>query len=206
MSVCVVALLESAVGHPRLANVRRPAPGANPEGEGDVSAFLYGRMMSHSAPTMLRSVASQSSLQPHEQSAVKQAADDNKLVASLAALVPAEILGAHAIVLTVTTATDAAGTTSMTHPDVLKWAFFLLLGATAAVYLIGRGIPRTWNGTEVLRLLLPCVAFVVWTALLGTSALSPWIPAGFSHAALVAGAAVVAVVVIALSTKLQPDS
>jgi hypothetical protein len=110
------------------------------------------------------------------------------------------------MIVAVTTATDAAGTTSITHADVLKWSFFLLLGATALVYLIGRGIPQQWNGTEVLRLLLPCAAFVVWTALLGTSALSPWIPVGVSHAALVAGAAVVAVVVIALSAKSQPGS
>jgi hypothetical protein len=171
-----------------------------------VSTFLYGRMMSHSAPTQLRSVVNHPGLQPLQQSAVKDSADDNKLVASLAALVPAEVLGAHAVIVTVTTATDAAGTTTITHPDVLKACFVLLLGLTAVVYLIGRGIPQHWDRTEILRLLLPCVSFVVWTGLLGTSALTPWIPAGVSHAAVVAGAALFAVLVVALSTKLQPSS
>jgi len=165
-------------------------------------------MMSHSATSapLLQGVARHSDLELFEQSAVQQTADDNKLVASLAALVPAEILAAHALIVAVTTATDAAGTTTITHPDVLKVCFFLLLGLTAVLYLIGRGMPTHWTGTEVLRLLLPCVSFVVWTGLLGTSALTPWIPAGLSHAAVVAGSALVAVLLVAFSTKLQPNS
>jgi len=169
-----------------------------------VSTFLYGRMMSRSTAVAPPPEAPVKAL--HLELPAVHPAGDNKLVAALAALVPAEILAAHAIIVAVTTATDAAGTTTITHPDVLKVCFILLLGLTAVLYLIGRGIPQHWTPIEVLRLLLPCVSFVVWTGLLGTSALSPWIPAGVSHAAVVASAALMAVLIVALSSKVQPNT
>lgn len=115
-----------------------------------------------------------------------EAKKESKLVSTVAALVPAEILALHAWVLTRTTATDAAGTTSITDPTTLGRSLVVLAALAVVVYLIGRGVAK-WSRVDLIRMLIPGVAFIVWTALIGTSALTPWV-AGMAPEALVLGA------------------
>jgi uncharacterized membrane protein len=90
---------------------------------------------------------------------------------SLAALVPAEVLMAHAAVLAATTQTtrDAATgnvVTTITSPGVLRIAFVLLVVASALLYVAGHVVPtgiRQWHGADYLRMLIPPLAFVGWT-------------------------------------------
>lgn len=94
-------------------------------------------------------------------------------VDALAALVPAEVLAVHATVLEVTTTSeeDEAGetVTTITEPGTLEWVFWALLATTVVLYLLGlrRRKPEGW---DLVRLLIPPLAFVGWTMLLQPSA------------------------------------
>ncbi len=131
---------------------------------------------------------------------------DNQLVKAIAAIIPAEIIGVHALVLEATTATDKDGTTTITNPEVLKWSLPALVVVTLGTYIISRGGIEKWNGmADTWRLVIPAVAFVAWTALIGTSALTPWSGAlGLPHAALVLAAGVVGVLIVAFNNRLNP--
>ena len=87
-------------------------------------------------------------------------------VDSLAALVPAEVLAAHAAILTFTTETtkNSAGdkTATITEPGTLWWAFWILVVLSIAFYIVGfqkrrAGVPA------VLGAAIPPLAFVGWT-------------------------------------------
>jgi len=87
-------------------------------------------------------------------------------VDTLAALVPAEVLTAHAAILTFTCKTQAASgetTTTITEPDTLRLCFWLLLFLSIAVYAVGRGLARSWDKWDFVRMLIPPLAFVCWT-------------------------------------------
>jgi len=86
-------------------------------------------------------------------------------VDALAALVPAEVLAVHAVILTFTTSASEDGetTTTITEPGTLEWVFWVLLGASAVLYVMGlQHLPR---GYGWLRLLIPPAAFLGWTML-----------------------------------------
>ena len=57
-------------------------------------------------------------------------------VDTLAALVPAEVLAAHAAFMTIATST-AGGKTALTHPGTLKVAFWAPLGLSFVFYVVG---------------------------------------------------------------------
>jgi hypothetical protein len=97
---------------------------------------------------------------------------------ALAALVPAEVLGLHAVILTFCTKT-AGGTkavTAITEPTTLKWAFWALLVLAPLLFIAGRwraqtpGLKSPSLGTTFLQTLIPAAAFVAWTMLLKVSA------------------------------------
>lgn len=98
-----------------------------------------------------------------------------KYVDALAALVPAEVLAAHAIILTFTTTTqegaDGASTTIITEPDALQVAFWLLLGASAALYFFAK--LGTLDILDSVRILIPPLAFAGWAMLLTPTAFDP---------------------------------
>lgn len=79
---------------------------------------------------------------------------------TFAALVPAEVLVAHATILQVTTETvDDA--TKITEKAALEFAFWGLVVASGLVYLIAKA-PEL-HRLDILRVLIPPVSFVGWT-------------------------------------------
>ncbi len=83
---------------------------------------------------------------------------------SLAALVPAETLTLHAVILSVTTKT-VMSTTEITEPATLSWSFWGLLVLSAMIYVAYRLIARKWDKFDYLRMVIPALAFVGWTML-----------------------------------------
>lgn len=85
-------------------------------------------------------------------------------VDALAALVPAEVLTLHAVILSVTTKTDKA-TTQIIAPETLFWAFFGLIVLSALFYVTPRLLARKWDRLDYVRMAIPPLAFVGWTML-----------------------------------------
>lgn len=87
-------------------------------------------------------------------------------VDTLAALVPAEVLGLHAAVLSLTTTTvqnaNGEAVTTITDPMTLKWAFGVLLLFSIALYFIGHQ-RQNWDGWDFARAAIPPLAFIGWT-------------------------------------------
>jgi hypothetical protein len=154
-----------------------------------MSSLAFGRLVRLDAQARVRGVSGEDTA-------------DNKLIAGLAALIPVEVIAAHALVLGATTATDASGTTTITASAPLSASFWGLLALSMAFYLVGRGFAN-WTSVDWLRLALPPLAFVLWTALIGTSALSPWV-AGLDHAWVTVAAVLLAGVLLALSAAVAP--
>jgi hypothetical protein len=85
-------------------------------------------------------------------------------VDALAALVPAEILAAHATILTFTTKT-ADETVTITERPALVIAFYGLIGISILLYVGARRMASKWDKWDWLRMLIPGLAFVGWTML-----------------------------------------
>jgi hypothetical protein len=88
-------------------------------------------------------------------------------VDALAALVPAEVLTLHGVILSYTTRTqqDQAGNsvTAITDPGPLRWSFFGLIVVSVVLYSVPR--VRTWDRLDFVRMIIPAAAFVAWTML-----------------------------------------
>lgn len=87
-------------------------------------------------------------------------------VDALAALVPAEVLALHGLVLSVTTATterDGLPEVTITEPGTLRLAFVGLIVLSVALYLVPRF--KTREKLDAGRALIPPIAFVAWTML-----------------------------------------
>jgi len=96
-----------------------------------------------------------------------------KYVDALAALVPAEVLAAHAFVLTITTKSDASenATTTVTDPGSLRVGFWLLLVASACLYIFPK--IRQLEPWDAVRVFIPPFAFAMWTVIQTPSAFDP---------------------------------
>src|ERR1700730_10999912 len=99
----------------------------------------------------------------------------------LTALVPSEVLVAHAVILQATSkpGKDAAGkpVTTISDPTVLKWAFVGLTVLSVILYLAGRrGAGR--SRLDFARAARPPLAFVGWTMLQTGSAVDAIAPVG----------------------------
>jgi len=89
---------------------------------------------------------------------------------AMAALVPAEVLAAHAVVISFTTTIENKVVT-ITNPHLLFWAFFGLCALSLFLYAVPRLAAKLWdNGWDWVRLFIPALAFVAWTMLQPTSA------------------------------------
>ncbi|MEK6225575.1 MAG: hypothetical protein AABM40_04685 [Chloroflexota bacterium] len=134
---------------------------------------------------------------------------ESKLVTAVAALVPAEILAAHAFILSKATKLDSEGTTTITNAGALQLSLPGLFVLALIVYLISRGF-SDWQVLDFVRLFIPAVSFLVWTALIGTSALSPWLAnlakdgRAVAPEAVFAAAIITAVLLIAVNTRVNP--
>jgi hypothetical protein len=105
---------------------------------------------------------------------------------ALAALVPAEVMVAHGVILAnatqLTTASkDSNASTRITDPAALRIAFVALTVMASGAYLAGRIVAaRTkhtsvrWDYADILRALIPALAFVGWTMLQSPTAFDAW--------------------------------
>jgi hypothetical protein len=94
---------------------------------------------------------------------------------ALAALVPAEILTIHALVVTaVTTKTDQGA--KITDMETLWWAFYGMCILSVFIYVIPRKFGGRWDRLDLVRMLIPLFAFVGWTMLQPTSAFDAIVP------------------------------
>lgn len=86
-------------------------------------------------------------------------------VDALAALVPAELLGLHALALALFTQTKDEGRNqtlwTITERSSLQVAFFVLIAIGLLLYVIGAR--DGWDDADFIRVLIPPLAFVGWT-------------------------------------------
>lgn len=131
-----------------------------PEGIEIMSTLAYGTL------TTKREVADPGTSTGTEPPGVRTYID------ALAALVPAEVLAAHAVLLPFVTKTDTddAGqnVATITEATTLKWVFWALILISVGLYLIARRTKlERW---DVARALIPPLAFTFWTMLQKTTA------------------------------------
>jgi hypothetical protein len=120
-----------------------------------MSTVAYAKM------TIARESAKPSTSSTSEPPGVKTYVD------TLAALVPAEVLGLHAVILPLTT-TKSGDTTTISDPDTLAWSFWGLLVLAVLLYVFARRYTNNqgkWDRLDWIRMLIPAAAFVGWTML-----------------------------------------
>lgn len=121
---------------------------------------------------------------------------------ALAALVPAEVLVAHGVILTaaskVSTPSNGEAVTTLTEPGTLKGSFIALVVVSMVVYAIGR---TRWDIWDAVRIFIPPLAFVGWTLLQPSSAIDAfgW---NITEAARVAVPVIGALVLGAVASRL----
>jgi hypothetical protein len=95
---------------------------------------------------------------------------------ALAALVPAEVLTLHGVILSFTTGKDQAGSsiTRITEPTTLLWAFFGLLILSAVLYVVPRF--HRWDRLDYFRVIIPPAGFLAWTMLQRSTAFDAVLP------------------------------
>ena len=143
----------------------------------------------------------------------------NSYIDILAALVPAEVLAIHALVIAAVTTTSPGGQTQITEPATLRLAFWLLIGLCVALFVLGRRPGPTpavvrqqsggtvsplqrWEWQDLIRLLIPPAAFVGWTMLEPTSAwnvIAPRMAGGMRILIPMVGAVLLAAITKALA-------
>lgn len=125
---------------------------------------------------------------------------------AMAALVPAEVLAAQAVIVSYATAVtkNAKGqqVTMITDPGWLKVAFYGLIVISAGLYLGGRfGSTQRLCWLDAPRMLIPPAAFVIWTMVQKTTTFDAVAPS-FSAAGRSILAILLAIVVGALASLL----
>lgn len=134
----------------------------------------------------------------------------NSYIDILTALVPAEVLAIQALVI---------AEVKITEPTTLRWTFWLLIGLSIALFVLGRRPVRTpavvreqsggavsrwqrWEWQDWLRLLIPPAAFAGWSMLEPVSAwdaVAPHMPAGLRLLVPLVGASFLAAAAKALA-------
>lgn len=99
----------------------------------------------------------------------------NTSLDALAALVPAEVLALHAVILSATTKTTD-GKTEITAQGTLFWAFVGLVLLSIALYVGYRRLAKKWDKWDWIRMLIPPLAFVGWTMLQRATAFDAVVP------------------------------
>jgi hypothetical protein len=105
---------------------------------------------------------------------------------TLAALVPAEVLSVHALVISATTEMMDKGTV-ITDMPTLRLAFWGFLIVSVGFYIIPRWYGGRLDKLDYLRVLIPPLAFVGWTMLQRTTAFDAAFPSMTGTQRTVAG-------------------
>jgi len=120
---------------------------------------------------------------------------------ALAALIPAEVLTLHALVLSATTRITG-GVARITAPGTLRWAFWGLVALSVALYVAPRLLAGHWDKKrDWFRTAIPPLAFVGWTMLQRTTAFDAVLPT-LPEASRTVAALFLAAVLGAVSTLL----
>jgi hypothetical protein len=129
----------------------------------------------------------------------------SSFVDAMAALVPAEVLLAHGLLIELGTSTkngtDGKTVTTITHPEALKTFFVILLITSLGLYVIGHA--GSWQGIDFLRMLFPPLAFAAWTMLQKATMFDPWAPGWSAITRL--GTALVIALLVGASAKVLAD-
>ena len=102
-----------------------------------------------------------------EEAAANTSTDDGApgvktYVDALAALVPAEVIAVHSVVIGYAVEVDD-GASKIAAPEQLAFFFWLLIVLAPVFFLAGlQRVPKGWDW---VRLLIPAIAFVGWTLL-----------------------------------------
>lgn len=132
-------------------------------------------------------------------------------VDALAALIPGEVLAAHVAILALTTESsetpDGQSATIITNVWGLKVTFWALLAASLFLYVIGQyavGRLRNWRLSDCARMLIPPLAFALWTMAQTPSAFDVVAPSwlvGARYVVAIIGALFVGGIALALGIK-----
>jgi hypothetical protein len=169
-----------------------------------MSAYLYGRMR-RSKPVVIETLDAAGTVVETTQGR------DNKIVEGLAAVIPADVIALHALVLAATTETVAAtksaeGAVRIVSRTALQWSLPVLALLAIGLFVLGHlkaseSPSWRWDKLDFVRMFLPASAFLAWAALTGTSAATPWLEhLDKGWAPLIGGT--LGVVVLALATSL----
>ena len=85
-------------------------------------------------------------------------------VDAFAALVPAEVLTLHALIISITTTTKDQQT-KITAASTLSGASYGLIALSVVLYVAPRPINGKWDLLDYLRAAIPPLAFIGWTML-----------------------------------------
>lgn len=95
---------------------------------------------------------------------------------AVAALVPAEVLALHGLVVSLTT-TNKDGAWKILHPVELRWSFLVLTVFSVGFYWMGLKLAqRKLEGWHLARAVIPGLAFVAWTMLQRATAFDAVLP------------------------------
>jgi hypothetical protein len=119
---------------------------------------------------------------------------------AFAALVPAEVLTLHALILSATTKIEG-DTTVITARETLAWAFLGLLIVSIALYVVPRLLAKKWDTLDWIRVAIPPLALVGWTMLQRTTAFDAVCPE-MSEAARTVSALFLGVVLATVASAL----
>ncbi len=121
-------------------------------------------------------------------------------VDALAALVPAEVLALHAVIISMTTPSE----NGQDVRGALVVAFVGLSVLSAALYVVPRLRQGTWDSLDYVRVFIPPLAFVGWTMLQRATAFDavwPQLPQATRMVAALLLAAVLSLVAVGLGLK-----
>lgn len=126
-------------------------------------------------------------------------------VDALAALVPAEVLTLHALIVSVTTKTVDAKT-QIIALGTLRWAFFGLIVLNIGIYVVPRLMVGKWDRLDYMRMVIPPLAFIGWTMLQRATAFDAVAPAALPEAARTVIALFLGVILVGAATALAKQA
>jgi hypothetical protein len=91
----------------------------------------------------------------------------------VAALVPSEVLLIWGIVLALAVEKEKDGSITVKDPQLLRWSVVVLAITSVVIYVFSK-VFSVWNGRDYGRMIIPPFAFIAWTLLTGSTALSLW--------------------------------
>ena len=130
----------------------------------------------------------------------------------LAAIIPAEVIAAHAFIVSsatevksVTIAGKPEQVTDVTDPAALKVAFFGLVLASIVLYAMTKlSTSARWHAWDYVRMMIPPTAFVAWTLVTEPSAFDGFDQGDLNDTTQIA-VGVVAAVILGAVAKLCQD-